>query len=202
MGDPYGEIDIKIVDKDKSFNITREIVCIEEFKLLEEDDPSQAVDMNTTQCIYTGQIHIILHPAYNIPAPFVRIWSQSGQLMKEEWMQQLMKTHSASMNWKYHRAHHKEEAVPKNNSVVTDYREYELGTFLIDIHPIFQNYCLTFHICDLYDQLAVLIREEPHEERVAGMYMLSWLSHVGPYLGIAIPPETFRRLETIFRSVR
>ncbi|RYH12788.1 hypothetical protein EON65_37300 [archaeon] len=142
------------------------------------------------------ELHILLHPTYSIPCPYVKAWRHNGVTVSETELTSLLTR--TGMNPKP-----LSSLNTVNGTEDTDYRIYNFGTFVLDVHPILDAPYYTFHICDLSNRIQPLIESHLNGNSTNGdvqlngsTYMLLWLTYVGPYIGISISPSLFIELQT------
>lgn len=131
----------------------------------------------TQSSIVEGELHIVLHPAYLVPCPYLRAWRGSGQLLSAEEMQVLLSGNTPS----------------EEQSADKDHRVYHMGTLLPDMHPVLDQLYCTLHACDVSNRMTALLLDS--KQHVGGsLYLLTWLGWLGPYLGLRMAPELYRSL--------
>eukprot|EP01031_Cornospumella_fuschlensis_P028512 gene28512-34420_t len=156
---------------------------------------SQAVVHSAEDTVHL-ELHILLHPTYRIPCPYVKAWRENGVMVTEIELAQLLSMRGIVSP--------SDPSGTNHSATEKDYRKYNFGSFVLDSHPILDTPFYTFHICDLSNRLQPLIESyvSGHTSELNGqisgrIYMLLWLTYVGPYIGIAIPPSLFVKLQSV-----
>lgn len=163
------------------------------------DDGSQVDFFQGKQCI-EGELHIVVHPVYQIPCPFLRLWNKStGEMLNSDQVNDLMSTSFT---------------VPPTSSVsfqeqttFNDYRLNESGKWYPDFHCYdhFQSY-LTLHLCEIQKQLLQISSASTFSSdntislKTRNM-LVSWWSLVGPYCGMKLLPHYFQSLVDCLNEV-
>lgn len=138
-----------------------------------------------------GEIHILIHPVYNIPCPFLRLWNRrNGEPLPSSEINSLLSAKTASLDGRLRSE---------------DYRINERGRWYPDLHFYDQShsYC-TLHLCEIekeYYQIvrssAILNNEENNNsdnENTDQRKWLIWWSLIGKFLGITISPQQYQEI--------
>jgi len=199
----YGVIRIRYIIPSSTKLQSSSLLKEEEDNMLDSlDNASVTFDQQQRTDSYSGEIHIIHHPVYCVPCPFLRIWDTSGQLMREEWIQSKIALETKAYNWRYYQNHHEDNNNDTMNLPI-DHRIYHIGTLITDVHPLLNTFWLTLHICELEKQWQCLVdetvvnsrqqQEEEKEKMLQSVYLWLWLGQIGPYLGISLSPSSYAR---------
>eukprot|EP01031_Cornospumella_fuschlensis_P028252 gene28253-34118_t len=157
---------------------------------------SQAVVHSADGTVHL-ELHILLHPTYRIPCPYVKAWRENGVMVTEIELARLLSMRGNVSPF--------DPSGTNHSATEKDYRSYNFGSFVLDCHPILDTPVYTFHICDLSNRLQPLVESyvsshatsELNGQISGRIYMLLWLTYVGPYIGIAIPPSLFVKLQSV-----
>jgi len=118
-----------MIDNDNNWiNEFEDISLNENFNYMEIDSIND-YNTNSNKIKIHGELDIILHPIYNIPSPYIRIWDTSGRLLNLNEIQSLL----FSKN--------------KNKHQIE---------ILIDEHPVIGTPCYTFHICGINECIQLM----------------------------------------------
>ena len=155
---------------------------------------SLSQDMNhSPSSAYHGEIHIVIHPVFQVPCPYLRLWTSAGTLIGLDFLQQMidrfnfvpigtqpiLQSHS-SMNaplgdikeiWQGNQLAsavasgfnfdadiidgnsysigQSSKAIMPSRGDDMDYRLYQFGRLVLDMHPILDTPFYTLHMCDM-----------------------------------------------------
>jgi hypothetical protein len=144
--------------------------------------------------IIEGELHVVLHPTYFVPCPYLRCWKSNGQLLAAHELQSLIRPKSTFKSTSSSLVD--EKHVAKD----TDHRIYEFGALLPDPHPQL-NSCpwLTLHVCDVASRMQSLLQIEPLSMgKVSGPeYLLTWLACMGPHVGLSLSAKCYLELREL-----
>lgn len=128
-----------------------------------------------------GEIHVLLHPAYSFPYPYIRVWHESsGELLTINELQQLMGGSS----------------IRRINELHKDNRHHIWNDFISDMHPFFDIPWNTLHLCAVQDIMTQLSRKSGRKLLFPpGQRLLIWLSQVFIAFEMSIPPHVYRAME-------
>lgn len=164
--------------------------------------------------ILNGTIDIMVHPTYNIPCPYLRIWYQhTGKLLDHVEINQLMKF----FNYRNSTDNNINNLSIYNNiyyNNITDHRIYSFGQLENEMHPILDTPCYSIHVCMLQDLMkeSILTYQYHHYDRTKlnslsdstitcnayhSFYLLNWISLVGNFIGFHITTEDYTSLSKL-----
>lgn len=114
------------------------------------------------------RIDILLHPAYQIPCPYINAWDSAGSILGISDLVNILTT---------------------SHSIPTE--------FIMDEHPEFGNPCFTLHPCGIVECMRMLetLPDKICEER-KGQYIFRWLSLVGPAIAMSVAASNFTKIGT------
>lgn len=151
------------------------------------DDTVSIDDYHQNRSDLAGEIHILIHPVYNIPCPFLRLWSRrTGEPLHSSEINSLLSAKTIRLGSE-------------------DYRINERGRWYPDLHfyDQFHSYC-TLHLCEIekeYHQIvmssAIVNNEDTknsNNEKTDQRKWLIWWSLIGKFLGIMISPQQYQEV--------
>lgn len=133
----------------------------------------------------SGYIDILLHPAYQVPCPYLRLWNRSGSYLTIEQAQPFLDKHSC--------CYQGDDIKLSNSSSLVSHAVFPFGRLIQDLHPYDGYACYTIHVCEISNYIDMCLQSKgistiPKENA----YMLVWLSIVGPHIGLPIAPSEYR----------
>lgn len=108
---------------------------------------------------------------YNTPTPYLRVWRSSGEVLTLDEVQALLDGNSG---------HNKTSDNP-------DARHYEFGKLVMESHPFLDSPYCSLHVCVLEDRLNSIMSTEVDDS----LYLLVWLSVIGPFIGLPVSASAF-----------
>ena len=183
-------------------------------------DSAVLTEVPSGQCSqrYHAFIDVLLHPMYEVPCPFIRMYDCRGQLLPAVTTQSLVTRvfHRTTMN-----------GIDTNE----DGKEKNDIQFTFEEHPYLTIPCLCLHVCGVRECMAMLDLSTPSAmsssviPNIMGMadnsdssssissssnntdnetrsdiycdtYLLRWFSLVGPTIGLNISPQLFAKLSS------
>jgi hypothetical protein len=165
-----------------------------------------------------GEIHIVLHPTYDIPCPLLRLWNdKTGEIVDQHRLNQLLQSlfPQLAMSGVTNGSPRETGTSSLNAGDGIDYRKNPLnvndGIILTpELHPSCpsKGFYYSIHLCELEKSFRLMMEE--HEEnqvtdsgvsKKSGLsldckklMLLSWLTMFGKYIGISITPQVYRKL--------
>ncbi|PFX32178.1 ubiquitin-like-conjugating enzyme ATG10 [Stylophora pistillata] len=158
---------------DKASEVGTEETCTEEMKWGVEEDDNDSVtsgqlesDINKTFLKY--EYHVIYSTSYGVPVLYFTASRQDGKLvsLEEVWK---------SVPDVYH-----ERLEFEKWTLLTQQEHPHLGVPFYQLHPC--------HTADMMKKIASVAEEQENHVSNAN-YLVTWLSTVGPIVGLKIPPE-------------
>ena len=166
---------------------------------------------------YRAFVDVLLHPMYEVPCPFIRMYDCRGQLLPAITTQSLLARvfHSPTIG---------------GTDANKDIKEEKHIQFTFEEHPYLTIPCLCLHVCGVRECMSMLDLSRPQERQFApstvsdmtgiidnnhsssggsnnnsngdnsnntddsassDMYLLRWFSLVGPAIGLHISPQLF-----------
>lgn len=124
-----------------------------------------------------GELHVLFHPVYNIPTPYLKLWRSTGEILGLEEVQSIIDG---------------AKDVHCSDIHCEDARYYEFGRLTIESHPFLDKPYCTLHVCMLEDRLkSVMDQHEGTKCSSDALYLLVWFSVVGPFVGFPVSAEAF-----------
>jgi hypothetical protein len=160
----------------------------------EEDNQQSAHDLHMDEqasnsrdlyddSIISGSIDILLHPTYQVPSPFLRLWNRSGSYLTLDQAQAFLDQHVLR----------DQSSIETQENVASTHAVFPLGRLIQDLHPYDGNACYTIHVCEVSNYIDVLYQsKELNSVAIEKVYMLLWFSMIGPHLGLALSPYDYR----------
>lgn len=130
---------------------------------------------SNTENVY-ATVDIIIHPAFQVLCPYIRCWNQNGGFLSTEELQSLLDQF-------YHRSD--EPAMIMSENSVT----HPFGRLISEEHPFTGLPCSTIHVCGLIS--------EHSRPRIS---LPSWLSVIGPFIGLHISSKDFISMSKLLVS--
>lgn len=196
---------------------------------LEDDllaaDPSVIPGCNgLIDTLITIKTDVLLHPIYGIPCPYITgMWTDNGGRLNIEEAQMLIDELNGTNCDTVMNVHEKHETdlshflseeLPLSTTTTTtttsipttDHRQYTFGRLTMEIHPITDSPCWSFHICQLTDimELRNLNRSSltpttstdiQHDGSLPEpLYLLNWFTVIGPYFAYKLSPGMYNKL--------
>jgi hypothetical protein len=141
---------------------------------------------------------VFLHPFYNVPTPFIhRVWKESGELLDLETFQSVLDT-----DLRLDSVDESQSGSGVESS--GDHRVYHFGRLMPDTHPISGSPCWSLHTCILSNIMDRIqggdgLHIEANMDGTAAtvpqqdpLYLLNWLTLVGPHCGLRISPKDYQ----------
>ena len=116
-------------------------------------------------------LDVVVHPVYQIPSIFMRVWDDSGQYLTVLEVQDMLD------------AFKKSESVHVDQLGKIDHRHNPFGRLIIEDHPNDGQPCLTIHICDL---VGLFNHLTPADDVKSIACMCSAMSIVGEPFGFGL----------------
>jgi hypothetical protein len=152
-------------------------------------DEENALDclLISSENFIAGEIDIIFNEIYNLPSPYMKVWyASNGEIVTHSELRKFFKN------------------LDKDEPFV-DHQFSKFGTLMIDTHPLTNNYCLSIHICDLErrlqpmnhqinEQIQLNMNLSLQSEQLSLLFLLHWLNHLGPHLGLVFSPAYYKYL--------
>jgi hypothetical protein len=160
------------------------------------------------------EVLIMLHPVYQIPSPYIMRsrWVGSGQILSiSQFQNEVDSLHKSATTLVEHSG---DITIPElSTREPADNRTYAFGRLTQDNHPVTDEPCWSMHMCMLEDIMRMSFVGEgrgggtseaeawssdsatkPPHTGVERLYLLNWLSLVGPHFGLAMAPEAYRAI--------
>lgn len=155
-------------------------------------------------------VTVTLHPVYSVPAAYIeRMWDNNGSSYSLNMCQEVLdllrlpntgggKRTAISVAHSTHSTHstHNE-----------DHRHYEFGRLTMEIHPITEKPCFSFHLCQLQDIMSMLessavvpagSKVNSHASANQGeLYLLNWFALLGPHFGFRMDPSLYKQMAAV-----
>lgn len=162
-----------------SFNLIyddNDMKCMDDFSML---DPYEY----TVDIILHGQIDILLHPAFQVPCPYIRMWDSSGSYLTAEKIQLFLDNYSMNRKVVNQEDHSLDIAYSR------DHRVHIFGRLYDTEHPNEGHMCSSIHVCDIDRYLQS--KQVLDSDISLGNFMLSWFSLMSSHIGLSISPAEF-----------
>ena len=165
-------------DPEQRYLAKRQIVATagEEKTKCETVDVEENLDENAFEsCVYsrntdqlkkilTFEYHVVFSLSYNVPVLYFSAWTQDGQLL------------SLDDIWKQ---------VPE---IHQEFLSYDKWSFITQQeHPLLHRPFFLVHPCHTADMMKQLLKNSSAYETDFSCYLTTWLSAVGPTVGIRLP---------------
>jgi hypothetical protein len=158
-----------------------------------------------------AQVDIILDTTFCTVCPYVlKVWDSSGRIWSLEQFQ----------SWLLFRFSTREPCETRHNSGITfgdvasglesrDFRQYEFGALLPEIHPITGLPSWALHVCQLTEIMKLISGEDSEKEVNVHhcaekgdyvrdtLFLLRWFCLVGPSFGLHVGAATYKQLESV-----
>lgn len=129
-----------------------------------------------------GELHILYHPVFNVPTPYLRVWKSTGELLGVEDIQSMINNNI------------------KSDSNSADARHYEFGQLMIENHPYLDCLYCTLHVCMLEERMTSIMSTA--QDTSPTLYLLNWFSIIGPFIGFRISVEGYEKARKSLLGIR
>jgi hypothetical protein len=159
--------------------------------------------------VVVTDVDIMLHPVYEIPAPYITrsYFVSTGQLLDVSQFQNIVDSLSSGSTA---RAGDGKTSSHVTHGDVADNRSYQFGRLNQESHPVTDRPCWSMHICVLEDIMRMGLASDTCSCEGTGtlgdtkvkqdqerLYLLNWLSLVGPHFGFTLRPEAYKDIAAL-----
>lgn len=165
--------------------------------IAEQQSAHQELDPSTVTTVLDATINwtvtVAIHSVYGVPTAYVdSMWNESGNVFDLNTCQEFLDDIRLNGNGIGHPLIH------GDNHDARDNRQYEFGRLTVEIHPISDKPCYSFHICQLPAIMSMLNTTSVRLNEARGdnnLYLLNWFALMGPYFGCKFPPSVYSKLD-------
>ena len=117
------------------------------------------------------------YPFHQVPCAYMRLCNQSGELIRASALERILGSHYAVSS-----------AMPPSPQFRAT---LEQPAWIEEEHPISGLPGLSLHVCGIVDRMKLLTGDIPAADP---LYLLKWLTMMGPFIGMEIEPGEYVRL--------
>jgi hypothetical protein len=152
----------------------------------------------------SGELHVLLHPTFQVPCPYLRLWDQAGNTLSLEDTQFVVDGLTRSRDGIVSSAEKlsgdglqsddgndisgggSSSSTISDKATDVDSRRYAFGSLMSESHPYLDTPCCTVYVCTLPVRMTALMCGQPLE-----LYMINWWALIGPSVGIVLDKEFY-----------
>jgi hypothetical protein len=190
-----------------SKTIPQPVDCVEDWV-----DHSTCISDDSV-ALFKGEIHIILHPTYDVPCPLLRLWNdKTGEIIDQEVLNSLLISSFSQVTVTGITNKNLDEI--GSNKLDTgegiDFRKTPTNVtdrviLTAELHPSCpsKGFYYSIHLCEIEKSFRLMMENQekqkpdcsiqPSDISSKRLMLLSWFTMFGKYVGISITPHIYRK---------